>query len=105
MSTFIGFNGGIGFEKIFHRGMKQVVMKIKEICSEIVHDAREKGINATIIRGESLNNQPNSHLGKFGITASYDMGWSKRSSGRHFDSMTEHGFLIGGRAKTSSQWV
>ena len=30
-----------------------------------------------------------------GLTASYDMGWNKRSSGNRFDSISGHAFLIG----------
>ena len=30
-----------------------------------------------------------------GLNASYDMGWSKRSSGNRFDSISGHAFLIG----------
>ena len=99
MSTFIGFNGCLGFERMFHRGMKQVVTKMTEICSEILHEARENEIKDTVLEKENNINQPNSHLNKVDITVSYDMGWFKRSSGWHFDSMPGHGFLIGGRTE------
>ena len=29
------------------------------------------------------------------LTVSYDMGWSKRSTGRVYDSLSGHGFLVG----------
>jgi hypothetical protein len=99
MSTFLGFNGGLGFERMFHRSMNEVVSKLVEICSEIILEAREKEIEETIKDKQQHSNNSNLQFDKVGITASYDMGWSKRSSGRHFDSMTGHGFLIGGRTK------
>jgi len=34
---------------------------------------------------------------KIGITVSYDMGWQKRSTGRVYDSISGHGYLIGCR--------
>ena len=30
-----------------------------------------------------------------GLTVSYDMGWNKRSSGRRYDSLSGHAFVIG----------
>ena len=75
-----------------------------KIYSEIVLEAREKEIQATILEKRSNLDHSNSHINKVGITASYDMGWSKRSSGRHFDSMTGHGFLIGGRTKNCDRY-
>ena len=33
-----------------------------------------------------------------GLAVSYDMGWQKRSTGRRFDSMSGHGFIIGCRS-------
>ena len=34
---------------------------------------------------------------KIGIAVSYDMGWQKRSTGRVYDSISGHGYLIGCR--------
>ena len=34
-----------------------------------------------------------------GITVSYDMGWNKRSSGRTYNSLSGHGFFVGGYSK------
>ena len=36
---------------------------------------------------------------QIGIYGSYDMGWTKRSSGNRYNSMTGHVFLIGCRCK------
>jgi len=34
---------------------------------------------------------------KIGITVSYDMGWNKRSTGKVYDSLSGHAFIIGCR--------
>ena len=31
------------------------------------------------------------------LTVSYDMGWSKRSTGKVYDSLSGHGYLVGAR--------
>ena len=86
--------------------------------NKIIHEARLDEIRACIreqypesINTETLENPinylenrraKNNHtLGdsSIEIVASYDMSWSIRSSGRHYDSMKGHGFLIGGIKK------
>jgi len=37
-----------------------------------------------------------------GHTVSYDMGWSKRSTGKVYDSLSGHGFLIGQKVHKES---
>ena len=37
-------------------------------------------------------------INKIPIVASYDMGWNKRSTGRVYDSLSGHAFLIGCRS-------
>ena len=39
------------------------------------------------------------HLLMVGIAVSYDMGWQKRVTGRFYDSLSGHGFVIGCRTK------
>ena len=36
---------------------------------------------------------------KVKITATYDMGWQKRSTGRRYDFSSGHAFIIGGRSR------
>jgi len=38
------------------------------------------------------------------LTISYDMGWNKRSSGHKYDSMSGHGFVLGGQSKKVLQF-
>ena len=35
---------------------------------------------------------------KVNLTVSFDMGWSKRSSGHRYDSLSGHAFMIGCRS-------
>ena len=44
------------------------------------------------LKNMSNTDSPIFNQSSLGIVASYDMSWSKRSSGRHYDSMTGHGF-------------
>ena len=118
MSTFVGFHGGLGFERLFYRNIPLVIPRIKDVCNKIIHDARLDEIRACIkqkypeLEDTKLLEDPIEYLKRnrtlsthtltepsLAIIASYDMGWSKRSSGRHYDSMTGHGFLIGGLTK------
>ena len=34
------------------------------------------------------------HILKIGITVLYDMGWSKRSTGKVYDSLSVHAFIM-----------
>ena len=45
------------------------------------------------------NNEENipDKIKKIGIAISYDLGWQKRSTGRVYDSISGHGYLIGCR--------
>ena len=44
---------------------------------------------------ESYDEWQKDTTSKLGLTVSYDMGWSKRSSGNRYDSPTGHSFMIG----------
>ena len=41
-----------------------------------------------------MNNLPE-EIHNIGIAVSYDMGWNKRSTGKVYDSLSGHGFIIG----------
>ena len=51
-----------------------------------------------VIPGDESGNE----LSGLPLTVSYDAGWSKRGTGRFYDSNTSHGVLIG---KSSRKWL
>ena len=102
--TYISFldlpNGSTFKKKIFSRvqnAMRPEIVKISDLCMD---DARHEEIKKTI--GENLykdflqNKLPPSQVP---LTVMYDMGWNKRSSGNKYDSMSGHGFLLGGNTR------
>ena len=64
--------------KIGKESMDEALLEEIEAETGLNKDEWEKTINSSI-----------------GLNASYDMGWSKRSSGHRFDSISGHAFLIG----------
>ena len=65
----------------------------KNMQSKLQNEALEEEIEATKeIEGEKCMHE-RSNLPK--LTVSYDMGWSKRSSGRRYDSQSGHCHIIG----------
>jgi len=105
------------FERIFHRESPKANTLVLHLCELIMAEALAKEIEATI--GEFLCDEYDSKTintnvqwfvsGEFdkilprplmiGITVSYDMGWKKRATGRLYDSLSGHRFIIGCRTK------
>ena len=84
----------------FSRIQSALRAEIKKISDESMITSRNEEIKATI--GENLFEK---YLCKklnpknVKLTVSYDMGWNKRSSGHKYDSISGHGFLMGGITK------
>ena len=115
VASFFGFPGGRAWERTFHRHSALVHKKIMEISSDVMKTAFKEEVVATIkekLKGKYTEDEINKHAKKFidekdeelpdeirqvGIAVSYDMGWNKRSTGRIYDSLSGHGFIIGCR--------
>ena len=74
--------------------------EIVEISNASMKDALEDEIERTVSKEvfEDYKNKKTTSKDVV-LTCSYDMGWNKRSSGHKYDSISGHGFLMGGRNK------
>ena len=73
---------------------------IKTISNQATEKARDGKISC-ILGKEKLIAYKNKLLTpeEVPLTVSYDMGWNKRSSGNKYDSISGHGFIMGGNTK------
>jgi len=113
MASFFGIPGGRGFERTFHTHSSTIHRVILDECTKILDEAMNEEIVATIhnkLKGSysdadikkysndfiqrKFDNLPD-ELKSVGIEVSYDMGWNKRSTGRVYDSLSGHAFMIG----------
>jgi hypothetical protein len=85
------------------------------VCKTVVAEGLKQEITATIneiLKDKYTYNEITQYIHDFnegnfknlpeeililGLAVSYDMGWQKRSTGRRYDSMSGHGFMIGCR--------
>ena len=114
MLSMLGCNINLNFERSFSRNMPFIHKKILDCSNRIIDRALREEIEATIDEtfeegdessekqtiyneimrtknGEMNTNNP------VKLTVSYDMGWSKRSTGKVYDSLSGHGYLVGTR--------
>ena len=115
IACFLGINGGRSWERSFHRHSETIHSVILETTKEILDNAFLGEVEATI-RDECNGKFDDDEINKFitsykkkqytdlpeslqrvGISVSYDMGWNKRSTGKIYDSLSGHGFMIGCR--------
>ena len=113
VASFLGVPGGRSFERTFHRHSRTLHSTIMGICKDVMKDAFYDEVAATIrdkfgekysneeiekytddMKNETYDGIPH-ELQRIGISVSYDMGWNKRSTGRVYDSLSGHGFIIG----------
>ena len=103
-STFITFmdlpNAPSFQRKTFARiqdAMRPEIKKITDFCMET---ARDEEILKTIGENKYEEFKKNTlQPTQIPLTVMYDMGWNKRSSGNKYDSISGHGFLVGGNSK------
>ena len=120
--TIIEIKGGYGFDKLFSRHKALVCSKILSRSQKIIRSAllnefavtfcetmkdkltaEELKTNEQLVLQDKIN-EMNPDLPPTSLTMSYDMGWQRRSGGRLYDSLSDHGFLIGCRTKSWSFW-
>ena len=65
-----------------------------------MEQALEEEVKATVSAETfELYKNKKSKVNDIELTVSYDMGWNKRSSGHKYDSVSGHGFVLGGMNK------
>ena len=87
-------------KKTFSRVQTAIRTVIETISNDSMIQSRNEEIKATI--GETLFAKflkKKLHPKDVQLTVSYDMGWNKRSSGHKYDSISGHGFVLGGIKK------
>ena len=73
-------------QKTMKRREREVGSAVENVADNICKSAQEL---------ECLLSSTDNSISPVDITASYDMGWQKRSSGRSYNSRSGHGVLIG----------
>ena len=74
--------------------------ELRAVADQSMEDMLEVEIKKTLEeKNMSYDEFKNDNKQKIGLTVSYDMGWSKRSSGHRYDSISGHSFFIGGKSK------
>ena len=99
--TFLDLPHSSTFHKSTFARVKEAIRPaIVEISDQSKCKARDAEVLQTM--GETKFNdwkQNKLQASEVKLTISYDMGWNKRSSGNKYDSMSGHGFVLGGRTK------
>ena len=112
-ATFFGIPGGRSWDRAYFRNMPEVHGIMLDLCNLILGEALSEEIKATMqhelenvytkeVIDVAINNFLNGNYSSLptdvlsiGISVSFDMGWQKRSTGRLYDSISGHGFIIG----------
>ena len=99
--TFLDLPHASTFQKsTFPRVQSAIRPFIKALSEKIMREAREKEVLTTIGQEKFIDWKEKKIPAKdVKLTISYDMGWNKRSSGNKYDSMSGHGFVLGGETK------
>ena len=116
-SNMLGIRGGKTWAKQANRHGLKANAKNLGLAAQIFKELMELEIRATITEtlkktytDEEIDRyvsyfldgkyeQLPTEIRKVGIIVSFDMGWQKRSTGRVYDSLSGHGFIIGVRTK------
>ena len=114
IASFFGVPGGKSWERAFSRHSPSMCKLITSVVNGVMEASLKNEIIATIsdkLEGmtkdeiniatkayfeQDTDNIPDA-IQKLRIAVSYDMGWQKRSTGKIYDSMSGHGFMIGCR--------
>ena len=86
--------------KTFTRIMDSIRPEIVKLVDLCMKEGREEEVRTTI--GEELYQKYKKgelKPAEVKLVVMYDMGWNKRSSGNKYDSISGHGFLLGGNTR------
>ena len=113
--SFLGVPGGCTFHNLFYERMDSFTETMQKELQIIVDEGLQKEIESTIayvLANDYSQKEIKEYIQLFNanssripdkirplqLSASYDMGWNKRSTGRVYDSLSGHAFLIGCRS-------
>ena len=98
--SFLGLPHLRSFSNLQYRRIESLIgFHIRRIADESMQQQLDLEVTLT---QENKNEHKQSWKtcdNPIGLTVGYDMGWSKRSSGHKYDSMSGHAFLVGSRSK------
>ena len=110
--SFLGIPGGHSWHNKYFEKRDKINQDIIELCECIIEESLVNEIKAVMkdkLGDKYTSTQTEIYIDNFmndsidipadvlniGIIVSYDMGWQKRSTGRIYDSISGHGFMIG----------
>ena len=99
--SFLGLPNLYSFCNRQYKRIETLIGKyFRQVANDSMHEARD--IEVTLTQ-QQFKDQPvenwRSAENPVGLTLSYDMGWSKRSSGNIYNSLSGHSFLVGCHSK------
>ena len=98
--SFLGLPHLRSFSKRQYYRIESLIGKCLIETAEVsMKEALDKEIIATEKYKKKIGKPWQTFLNKIGLTVGYDMGWSKRSSGNRYDSMSGHAFFTGCHTK------
>ena len=94
--AFMGLPNVNSFSRKQFRQIESLIGKhLRQIGDDSMTEALEKEVRMT----QAYKDMPTIHWkssqDKIGLTVAYDMGWTKRSSGNRYDSLSGHAFMVG----------
>ena len=112
--SFLGIPGGKLWEQAFTRHSPKMCEIISSVVNGEIRKSLEEEIRVTIrekLLGIKYTNDQTDKattaffagdddnipalIKKVALTVNYDMGWQKRSTGKLYDSLSDHGFIFG----------
>ena len=98
--SFLGLPKLHSFSKKVHQRIELLIGKeLRDVADVSMDEAMELEVSETQKYKKFQDQQWSELVEPLGLTVSYDMGWSKRSSGSTYDSLSGHTFLIGAHSK------
>ena len=103
ISCLFSFLGLPNLQSFCHRQYRRIENLIGRHLRDVANESMDDALDHEVTLTQENKNVPvtdwKNMESQFGLTLSYDMGWSKRSSGHTYDSLSGHGFLIGGYSR------
>ena len=103
ISCLFSFLGLPNLQSFCSRQYKRIENLIGKHLRDVANESMEDALDMEVELTQEYKNLPpddwRDMTTPFGLTLTYDMGWSKRSSGNTYDSLSGHSFLIGAHSK------
>ena len=92
------------FERWFYENQIVVIDVLRDVGNNSISEALEAEIDATVQNKQNMTLEewlkiPKDQRVPIRLDVSFDMGWQKRSSGKTYDSLSGHAFMIGQATK------